>query len=102
MRQGEHAAGTAHTLAAFGKGAQFEHVGVAVRRIEDGIPSVRDETQNVRVAFVFVDGLKMELVEPLGEDSPVTRFLDNGQGIYHACFRVPCLENACGLATMQG
>jgi len=102
MSQGLHSAGTSLTLDAFGEDARFEHVGMAVRRIEDGIQSVTDETQKVRVAFVLVNGLKTELVEPLGENSPVTRFLDNEQSLYHVCYRVPCLDSAIASARRHG
>lgn len=44
----------------------------------------------VRVIFVELPGSKVELLEPLGPDSPVSRFLDRNPdgGIHHICYEV--------------
>jgi methylmalonyl-CoA/ethylmalonyl-CoA epimerase len=45
--------------------------------------------QGVRVAFVGV----LELLEPLGPDTPVGRYLDRrGEGIHHVAYRTDDLE----------
>ena len=57
-----------------GEGGQLHHVGLVVRSIEEAEPSVlnvADPIQGVRVAFVAVNGVQIELLEPLGENSPV-------------------------------
>src|SRR5580658_7950907 len=50
-----------------------------------------DPLQKVRVAFFEgrnnTDPL-IELVEPDGEESPVTQFLQRGGGLHHICYEV--------------
>ncbi|MFZ0977979.1 MAG: VOC family protein [Candidatus Acidiferrales bacterium] len=54
-----------------------------------------DPLQKVRVTFFEgrnnADPL-IELVEPGGEDSPVTQFLQRGGGLHHLCYEVDDLE----------
>lgn len=76
----------------------LHHVGIAVRRLEDAIPrfealglskeSVEEvRTEGVRVAFLGSGGAGIELLEPLGEDTPVGRFLERrGEGLHHVAF----------------
>ncbi|PRD42006.1 methylmalonyl-CoA epimerase [Phyllobacterium phragmitis] len=44
----------------------------------------------VTVAFVNVGNTKIELLEPLGEDSPILAFLDKNPagGMHHLCYEV--------------
>jgi methylmalonyl-CoA/ethylmalonyl-CoA epimerase len=67
---------------------------VAVGAIWDG-NIVFDPIQNVKVTFFEgrsqIDPL-IELVEPGGEGSPVTRFLERGGGLHHLCYEVNDLE----------
>jgi len=85
-------------LPSFGAGAVFDHVGVAVRSIRDvagpDVAMVDDRTQRVTVGFVDVAGLRVELIQPLGERSPIDGNLQKGQTLVHLCFRVPDLEAA--------
>ncbi len=84
---------------------RLNHVGVAVPSIEKAKATYRDlygvpesaitETreiaeQGVRFAFVNVANSQIELIEPLGEASPILNFLaknPNG-GQHHVCFEV--------------
>jgi methylmalonyl-CoA/ethylmalonyl-CoA epimerase len=45
----------------------------------------------VTVVFVELDNTKIELLEPLGADSPVRAFLERnpGGGMHHVCYEVP-------------
>jgi len=84
---------------------RLNHVGVAVPSIEDAKRTYRDlygvpesaitETrelpaQGVKFAFVNVANSQIELIEPLGEDSPIRNFLDKNPkgGQHHVCFEV--------------
>ena len=84
------------------------HIGYVVASIADDMDRWRlalsaisvteiyeDEIQQARVAFLDLPpaGLtKVELVEPLGQDSRVAGFLEKGGGLHHLCFEVDDLE----------
>jgi methylmalonyl-CoA/ethylmalonyl-CoA epimerase len=83
---------------------QLDHLGIAVRSIEEGrklyeamglavtaIEEVPDE--GVRVAMIPCGETLIELLEPLGADSPIARFLDKrGPGLHHLCMRSDALH----------
>ncbi|MGF1549703.1 MAG: methylmalonyl-CoA epimerase [Sphingomonadaceae bacterium] len=88
---------------------RLNHVGVATPSIEQSIALYREmlgatkihepfdlPAQKVRVCFIDTPNSQIELLEPLGEDSPVTRFLDKnpGGGQHHICFEVPDIHDA--------
>ena len=52
--------------------------------------------QGVRVCFVDTPNSQIELLEPLGETSPVTKFLEKNPagGQHHICFEVPNIYDA--------
>ncbi|MDA8347962.1 MAG: VOC family protein [Pseudomonadota bacterium] len=86
----------------------FHHVGFVVEKIDDSVTALRttlratwtgnifvDPLQRVRVTFLQVTTgqAMLELVEPLGADSPVQRFLsENGGGLHHMCYEVSDIE----------
>jgi len=84
---------------------RLNHVGVAVPSIEAAketyrtlygvtdadITATRDmPEQGVKVAFVNVPNSQIELIEPLGETSPILKFLEKNPlgGQHHVCFEV--------------
>ncbi len=82
---------------------RLNHVGVATPSIADSIALYRDvlgataihapfdlPEQGVRVCFVDVANSQIELIEPLGADSPVHGFLAKNPrgGQHHVCFEV--------------
>jgi LAO/AO transport system kinase len=90
-----------------GRGAVLDHVGVAVRRLQDRLPLYRDllgldlrgieevAGEKVRLALLPAGRTRIELLEAAGPDSPVGRFLERrGEGIHHLCFEVDDLEEA--------
>ena len=51
----------------------------------------------------FAGGGRLEILEPLGEDGFLHRFLaTRGPGIHHVTFTVPGLDEACARATAEG
>lgn len=91
---------------------KINHIGIAVKNIENAIPFYRDTLgmnfegteevaeQKVRVAFLQVGESRIELLEPTSPDSPVAKFLEkNGEGIHHLAYEVDNLETA--LAELQ-
>ena len=80
---------------------RLNHVGVATPSIEQSIAMYRDllgathigdpfdlPAQGVRVCFVDTPNCQIELIEPLGPDSPIVKFLENNPlgGQHHVCF----------------
>jgi len=90
----------------FGEDARLRHIGVAVRSIDEAAPGALkqlDPLQNVRVAFIELNGVPCELVEPVDERSPVNGYLEHRKmNLYHLCFEVPDLERAVKQARQQG
>jgi methylmalonyl-CoA/ethylmalonyl-CoA epimerase len=84
----------------------IDHIGIAVRRLEDAIERYRtlgfapDEVEDVpaagvRVAFLPAGGPDLELLEPLDPDGAVARFLGRrGEGLHHVAFRTPDLRRS--------
>ena len=51
------------------------------------------EGQRSQVRFIQTGGAKLELVEALGDDAPIAKFLKTrGPGLHHVAFRVPDLR----------
>ena len=96
---------------------RLNHVGIATPSIERsvalyrelmGAEVVRDPfdlpAQGVRVCFINAPNAQIELIEPLGEDSPIVRFLERNPegGQHHVCFEVPDIEVAHARFEGQG
>jgi methylmalonyl-CoA/ethylmalonyl-CoA epimerase len=86
---------------------KINHIGIAVKSLEESIPFYRDQLampfagieevaeQKVRVAMLQVGESKIELLEPTSADSPVAKFIEkNGTGIHHVAYEVENLEAA--------
>ena len=88
--------------------ARLHHIGFVVSSVENAMPgfvrsmkaqwdgqSFDDPLQKARVAFLTtrVGEPQIELVEPLGADSPVLSFLrEKGGGLHHVCYEIADLE----------
>lgn len=88
---------------------RLNHVGVATPSIDKSIAHYRETmgaevirdpfdlpAQGVKVCFVDTPNSQIELIEPLGEDSPIVKFLEKNPlgGQHHLCFEVPDIEEA--------
>jgi methylmalonyl-CoA/ethylmalonyl-CoA epimerase len=62
---------------------------------EVGAPQVLAE-HGVTVVFVTLPNSKVELMQPLGRDSPIAKFLERnpGGGMHHVCFEVNDIADA--------
>ena len=94
---------------------KIDHIGIAVKSLEESIPFYRDQLsmpfagieevaeQKVRVAMLQVGESKIELLEPTSEDSPVAKFIEkNGPGIHHLAYEVQDLEAAIARLMAEG
>jgi len=88
---------------------RLNHVGVATPSIEASVAHYREvmgaevvgdafdlPAQGVRVCFVDAPNCQIELIEPLGADSPIRSFLAKNPlgGQHHVCFEVPDIHAA--------
>ncbi len=81
---------------------RLNHVAIAVPDLEKAAASYRETLgatvsapqalpeHGVTVVFVELDNTKIELLEPLGEGSPIQAFLDRNAsgGMHHLCYEV--------------
>ena len=94
---------------------KINHIGIAVKSLEESIPFYRDQLsmpfagfevvaeQKVRVAMLQVGESKIELLEPTSDDSPVAKFIEkNGPGIHHLAYEVEDLEAAIARLMAEG
>ncbi len=95
--------------------SHIEHLGIAVRSLEESIPyyekvlglkcySIEEvPDQKVRTAFFKVGQTKIELLEPMSEDSTIAKFIENrGEGVHHIAFAVKNIEDALAEAEADG
>lgn len=86
---------------------KVDHIGIAVKSIEDALGLFRDAMglelehveevadQKVRIAFLPVGETHVELLEPTSPDSNVAKFLEaKGEGIHHIAFSVEDIDAA--------
>jgi methylmalonyl-CoA/ethylmalonyl-CoA epimerase len=86
---------------------RIDHIGLAVADLDAaielhtaayGMPLVHRETvreQGVEAALLDVGESHVELLAPLGEDTPVGRFLaSRGPGLHHVAYRVADVSTA--------
>ena len=85
---------------------RLHHVGIAVSSLDEGAKSWgpegiglleegREDVQSAgtRVAMYPVGESRVELLEAMGDDTPVAKFLaKRGSGIHHLCFEVEDIE----------
>jgi methylmalonyl-CoA epimerase len=94
---------------------RVDHLGIAVRSLEQSLPFWADalglevaaietvDSEDVKVAMLPAGRSRIELLEPLGDDSPVAKFIaGRGQGIHHLTFEVDDIELVLERLTTRG
>ena len=94
---------------------KIEHIGVAVKSVDESIHVFRDilgipmekvyesDAIKTKIAFFPVGGSTIELVEPLDPESPVAKFIEKkGAGFQHVAFRVENIEEALAELKAKG
>jgi methylmalonyl-CoA/ethylmalonyl-CoA epimerase len=97
------------------KPTHIEHIGIAVKRLDESIPyfeqllgtscysveAVKD--QRVKTAFFMVGQTKIELLESTDPEGPIGKFLEKkGEGIHHIAFAVENASAALKAAEEKG
>jgi len=85
----------------------IDHIAVVVQDLDEALGVFRDalglelcETQtiagqDVKIAILPVGQSQIELLEPIGEDSGVAKFLaSRGEGVHHICLEVDDIDDA--------
>ncbi|MBX3395368.1 MAG: VOC family protein [Phycisphaerae bacterium] len=85
----------------------FHHVGVAVADIEQAArfyeaaygakaepDEFEDPLQQVKIRFMLVGGLRIELLQPLTAEASLNGLLRRGIALYHTCHEVTDMEAA--------
>jgi methylmalonyl-CoA/ethylmalonyl-CoA epimerase len=93
----------------------LDHVGIAVADLDQAIhgyqerygavPLYREviEAQGVEEAMIPVGGSFIQLLQPLGVDTPVGRFLERrGEGLHHVAYMVASITTALEHLKGQG
>lgn len=97
------------------KALKVDHIGIAVKNLEETLGFYRDvlglelqgtevvEDQKVKVAFLPVGDTEIELLESTSEDGPIAKFIEkNGEGIQHIAFRVDNIQEAIEYMQSKG
>lgn len=93
---------------------RVHHVGIVVRRLEDGLRFWRDTLglrvsaqatvadQGVRAALLPIGRSEIELLEPIDPEGGVAKFLvKRGEGLHHVCFETPDVAAELAAARAQ-
>ena len=94
---------------------KINHLGIATRDIAEALKFWGDalglenvdteivEDQKVRIAMLTLGESRIELLEPIGEDSPITKFLEKrGGGIHHIAVEVEDIEASLAKLKSEG
>ena len=95
---------------------RLNHIAIAVPDLADAAGKYRDllgahvgqpqalPEHGVTVVFIDTGNSKVELLEPLGEESPITAFLlkNPSGGMHHICFEVANLQAAADTLVSGG
>lgn len=80
---------------------KVDHIGIAVTSLDESLPyyihtlgltvmAIEEvASQGVKVAFIDAKNIKIELLEPTTEESPIAKFIaKRGEGVHHIAFGV--------------
>jgi methylmalonyl-CoA mutase C-terminal domain/subunit len=85
---------------------KIDHIGIAVSSLDVTLPFYVNQlgltleaieevaSQQVKVAFIKIGGTRLELLEPVSEDSPIAQFIQKrGQGVHHIALGVSNIQD---------
>ena len=86
---------------------KIAHIGIAVEKLETAVEMYNKVfglklhcieeflPQKVKIAFLEIDGVKIELLEATSHESAIAKFIEKkGAGIHHIAFEVDNIEKA--------
>jgi methylmalonyl-CoA/ethylmalonyl-CoA epimerase len=97
------------------KPTHIEHIGIAVKSLEESIPFYENllgtkcyaveevKDQKVKTAFFMIGQTKIELLESTDPEGPIGKFIEKkGTGIHHLAFAVENADSALKEAETNG
>jgi len=92
---------------------KIDHVAIAVRNLEEGVKIWKDmgfeveyekvEEQKVNVGIIHLGDARIEILEPLSEDSPISKFLEKrGEGLHHMAVEVDDIKETLNFLKDKG
>ena len=95
---------------------KLNHVAIAVPNVENAASKYKEmlgakvsdiielPDHGVKTIFVNLNNTKIELIEPLGESSPIESYLKRKPdgGMHHICYEVQNINDACKKLTDNG
>ena len=87
---------------------KLNHIAIATPKLDEAVKAYKNMLgvkisspidqidHGVKVVFIELPNTKIELLEPLGEKSPIENFLEKNKkgGIHHICFEVEDINSA--------
>ncbi|MFN6991499.1 MAG: methylmalonyl-CoA epimerase [Fervidobacterium sp.] len=97
------------------KTKRIDHIGIAVKNAQEKLKLYKDflglevteieelSERGLRVYFINIGDTRLELLEPMHENSEVSGFLEKkGEGIHHIAFNIEGIEEAVEYAKSNG
>jgi methylmalonyl-CoA/ethylmalonyl-CoA epimerase len=94
---------------------RIDHVAIAVNNVEEALKTFEKvlkvdkkevmvvEHEKVKLAMLQLEDTRIELLEPLTDDSPISKFLkEKGEGIHHISICTDTLEEDVDNASRNG
>lgn len=92
---------------------RINHIGIAVKNLEQArdfygsVFKLESSTPLVegkfRVSMMQISDIKIELMDPIGSEGVIARFLEKrGEGIHHICFEVDDIGSALASIEAKG
>ena len=94
---------------------RVDHVAIAVNNVSEALKNYEKilkidkidieevPTERVKVAILRLEDTRIELMEPIADDSPIKKFLiDRGEGIHHIAITADNIDNDVERAIANG
>lgn len=94
---------------------RVDHIAIAVKSVDEALSDYKkilnvDElkieevpNEKVRVAMLMLEDTRIELMEPMSPDSPISKFLtERGEGIHHIAITADDIEKDVERASSNG
>lgn len=94
---------------------RIDHIAIVVKDLESALENFKNvisinhvdledvPTEKVKVAILKLEDTKIELVQPLEPDSPISKFLkEKGEGIHHLAITADDIEKDVERASSNG